>query len=656
MPLTGGAGPPAPPVVRPPQQTKYEEDPVLSRIADRDRGASLIEVVIACVLLGILSTAVLTIVLQTQAAGVQNRNRVAASNLAAREIDLVRADFGRSDDRPMAIAAQGTVVNQNPLKTTDVVGQPLVVDGVPYTVRRSSQWNVTGNGESACDGGALVNYPTLAVTVTVTWPNMGSVQPVVSSASLAPPKDAGIDTGDSFVAVRVRDSQGQPNAGRGISVVGGGATKTGTTDAEGCAVVQVSPATGGGTMYSATVTDSGYVDISSGANPSKSVGVVKTGQLNNNVTFQVDRAVTVNLRLVDETGAPLADADAAGATLTLVAAETSAASNETPVTATGGTTTVGGLWPTGYGAYFGTTAPASGFPSVSVAPGATVTLDVVFTSARVVFTALPEGTTTMLAAPGTTADCAGTGIRPVDPSAVTLLPGTWSFFVSGTTFDCSPGPAALVLASGDNGEQMWGQTTLRVTNAPAGTLWALNRSKVTGASPTSCPSPSFAGSAVNVDGARSAAVGLPAGDWFVYVTTGGAGDGCVGVPFNQYSKVLAYDTENTIAWTTAPSVVTVTGARAGAVSSPQNGSYSMVAWTGSTTMACANGVPSGTTRLTAQDTRYSGAFAAGSWRFFEVFTPTKGSPTCTFGGTVNVGSTGAPYSLPFSTTSPRTVS
>ena len=628
---------------------------MLSRIADRDRGASLIEVVIACVLLGILSTAVLTIVLQTQAAGVQNRNRVAASNLAAREIDLVRADFGRSDDRPMAIAAQGSVVNQNPLKSTDVVGQPLVVDGVPYTVRRSSQWNVTGNGESACDGGALVNYPTLSVTVSVTWPNMGSVKPVVSTASLAPPKSAGIDTDDAFVAVRVRDSKGQPNPGRGIAVAGGGATKTGTTDAEGCAVIQVAPATSGGTTYAATVTDSGYVDISSGANPTKSVGVVKTGQLNNNVTFQVDRAVTVNLRLVDESGAPLADADAVGASMTLVTAETSAASNESPVTATGGVTAIGGLWPTSYGAYFGTTAPTSGFPMSLVAPGATVTVDVTFTSARVVFTALPEGTTSMIAAPGTTATCTGPGARPVDPAAVTLLPGSWNFFVSGATFDCSPGPAALVLGAGDNGEQMWGQTTLRVTNAPAGVLWALNRTKLTGASPTSCPSPAFAASAVNVDGARTGALALPAGDWFVYATTGGPGDQCVGVPFNQYSKVLAYDTENVIAWATAPSVVTVGGAKTGSVSSPTAGTYSMVAWTGQTTMSCTGGVPSGTSKLATQGTSYTGSFAAGTWRFFQVFTPTKGSPTCTYGGTVNVGSTGTPYSLTFSSTNPKTV-
>ena len=46
------------------------------------------------------------------------------------------------------------------------------VDGTPYTVQRDVQWLPTGTGVSACDGGALVNSPSLQVFVTVTWPNM----------------------------------------------------------------------------------------------------------------------------------------------------------------------------------------------------------------------------------------------------------------------------------------------------------------------------------------------------------------------------------------------------------------------------------------------------------------------------------------------------
>jgi type II secretory pathway pseudopilin PulG len=613
---------------------------------ERDRGASLIEVVIACVLLGILSAAVLAVVLQTQSAGVNNRNRIAAANLAAREIDMVRAEFRETSGAPLAIAAAGTTVNRRPLGSA-AAGQPLVVDGTPYTVTTSAQWNITGGGESACDGGALVIYPTLGVTVTVTWPNMGAIQPVVSSTSLAPEKGTGIPDTDSFVAVKVTDAVGAANPGRGVSVTGGGATRSGTTDVQGCAVVQVSPAAGLGTDYSAKVTDSGYVDIAGTANPAKVVGLVGQGQLNNNVTFQVDKAGSVALRLVDESGAPLA-ASAAGAQITLVASESSGTTNQRTVTATGPVTTVTGLWPTRYGAYFGTTAPAAGFPFHQLTPGATVTIDVTYAAARWVLTALPTGTTSVYAGPVGTASCTGPGVQPVDPAAVSLLPGTWSFFASGPSFDCSTGPTGIVLASGDNGEEMWGQTTLRVNNAPAGVLWAVNRTR--SGNLTACPTGTAAATAVNVDGARAGAVPIAAGDWFVYATNGAAGGGCVGTPFGQYSKVLNYDTENVLTWTNPPVPSTVTASKLASGSQ-----YTVVAWTGAQQMTCTRSLPAGVTQLTKTAntaTTATGSFGAGTWRFF-VRDSEKG--TCTFAGTVVVSGAGTPYTLPLSTSNPLTV-
>lgn len=613
---------------------------------ERDRGASLIEVVVACVLLGILSAAVLTVVLQTQAAGVDNRNRVAAANLAAREIDIVRSEFRRSKTAPLAIANAGTVTNERPL-TGGTKGQPLVVDGTEYTVTTSAQWNITGSGESACDGGALVIYPTLGVTVTVTWPNMGSIQPVVNSTSLAPTKGTGIPDSDSFVAVRVTDSKGDLSVGRSVSVTGGGQTKTGTTDAQGCAVVQVSPAAGLGTDYTARATDAGYVDIAGTPNPAKVVGLLSQGQLNNNVAFQIDRAGTANLRLVDEAGAPLPASAAAGISMTLVASEYSGTSNQRGVTATGTTTAVTGLWPTRYGAYFGTAAPAGGFDLHDVGPGAAVTIDITFAAARWRLTDLPAGTATVYAAPVGATTCTGADVRQVDPGAVQLLPGTWSFYVTGPTFDCSPGPSGISLASGDNGEAMWGQTTLRVDNAPPGVLWAVNRSKVSG-NLTTCAGAATAASAVNVDAARGAPLALPAGDWFVYATDGAAAGACQGIPFGQYSKVLAYETENVLVWETQPSIVTVKGV-------PTGSRYSVVASTGATTMDCRYGVPAGSTELRKSNssaTSVTGSFTAGTWNFFQRDTNTG---SCTLGGTVVVGSTGAPYSLTLNTRNPGTV-
>jgi hypothetical protein len=146
----------------------------------------------------------------------------------------------------------------------------------------------------------------------------------------------------------------------------------------------------------------------------------------------------------------------------------------------------------------------------------------------------------------------------VDPAGFTVLPGSWSFFATGPTVVCSPGPAAVPLDDGANDGIVWATTTLRVNNAPAGGLWGVERSRTNGASlpAGTCPGPALAGVAVPLDGARTGALPTPAGDWFVYVTSGGAGDACVGTPTTQYSIQLPYGQPTTLTWPTAPALTT----------------------------------------------------------------------------------------------------
>ena len=118
-----------------------------------------------------------------------DRNRVAAADLAARELEITRNTFTASTSGPNNVAATLHVVNGNPLPGGGAVGSPLVVDDTPYTVTRDVEWLPAGSGKSACDGGAGVTYPSLEVTVTVTWPQMSGVQPVQSTTILTPPKN-----------------------------------------------------------------------------------------------------------------------------------------------------------------------------------------------------------------------------------------------------------------------------------------------------------------------------------------------------------------------------------------------------------------------------------------------------------------------------------
>ena len=614
---------------------------------DHERGMSLVEVVVAVVVLGIFASAVLAVILQTQSGGVTNRSRVAASNLAAREIDMVRDEFSRSDTSALAIAAAGTQVNPHPLDG-QTIGAPLQVDGMQYTVQRDVAWNLTGSGASACTGGSLVVYPTLGVTVTVTWPRMGAVKPVVSTAALAPAKGKGIPGTASFVAVKVVDAAGQPSPGRGITVSGGSQTVTATTDDSGCAVAQVAPATGLGTTYTAQATDVGYVDISGTTGPTKNVGQLARGQLNNSVSFAYDRAGTVRLHLIDPTGGALDTATVAGATVTLVAGESSGSTSATTPAVTGLTTTVSGLWPTMYGAYFGTTPPAAGYPTAVVAPGGTIDIDVPVVMALGSLNSLPTGTTSVIAVPGGSTTCTASGARTVAASGFSFLPGSWSFFATGPTYDCSPGPASLAFIAGPNDGTTWGTTTLSVTSAPStGKLWAVNRSKVPGATLTSCPASSYAGVAVNVDAARSAPVVIPAGDWYVYRTDGAAGGACLGTPTGQYSKLLTYGVANTLGWVAPNASVTVTGA-------PSGTKLAVVYSTSATAPTCSkSSAGTGFTSLSVSGSSFiTPSTLPPNTYYFHSWNQSTG--VCAYGGRVVVGGLTA-YTLPFSSTTPPAV-
>ena len=198
---------------------------------------------------GILASVVLGLVLSAQRTSVDNRNRVAAANLAAREVEYVREQFMATASGPMDVANAGTVNNPHPL-AGGVAGDPLVLDGTAYSVVRSVMWNITGEtGVSACEGGTLVEHPSLIVTVRVTWPGMGITEPVVNQAVLAPDRGAGLPTTASFAAVAVKDSAGAPNPYRTVVVSSSSETRTGLTDTSGCAVIPLAPPVAGAELH-----------------------------------------------------------------------------------------------------------------------------------------------------------------------------------------------------------------------------------------------------------------------------------------------------------------------------------------------------------------------------------------------------------------------
>lgn len=529
----------------------------------REQGFTLIELVVAMVILAVMSVAIIGVILTAQAAGVANRSRIAAANLASRELEIVRQTFTATDAGPLNIANAGTVTNPDPLGN-GTAGQPLVVDGKPYTVVRTAQWNATGTGSSACEGGAAVSYPALTVSVKVTWPDMGSVKPVTVTTRLAPEKDIGLSDKTAYIAVKVFDQNANPLSGIPITATGNG-TSTGKTDDTGCAVLTVTPADTNGTTYTVQVADSSYVDISGTANPSKSTGIVKQGTLYSGATFTIAKPGTATVKLVRDDGGSLSDADVAGSTVTLVASQYSGATGATTKVVSGVTTTFTKLWPTTYGAYFGTVPPVNGYTVQTLAPAGSISLEVPFTMASVPVQSLPDGTTSVYAVPAGTAvtatSCSPSGTVTASASGgtatFTTVPASFDLYATGATFKCTPGPTNVAFTSGSNDPVVWGTSKISITGAPGGTVWALNQAKAgISSSPTTCPT-GYGSMAVNIDAARSGAATLPAGVWYYWQ---GSADGstCTVYPDVSSPVSVTYGATTTVAWG-ASTTLTLTG-------------------------------------------------------------------------------------------------
>lgn len=526
--------------------------------AGDEAGMTLVEVVVAVVILGALIVVTLGLLLQAQARSVDNRNRVAASNLAARELDMVREDFLRDDDGPLRVASAGVVVNGNPL-SGGAVGQPLVLDGQSYTVRHWTTWNVTGTGRSLCEGGGLVEHPSLVVNVEVTWPAMGSTKPVANSTVLAPERGQGLQTTASFVAVKVLDAGGNPNQGRTVTVFSSSESRSGVTDASGCATVNVNPPAAGAD-YSARFPDVGYVDMSGTTNPVMVLGRIGQGQLVASNSISLDRAASLTVRV---TGAGVSDADVAGVPVTLYLSQVAGATLRSyPLT--GLETTIDGLWPTEYSAFFGDQVPAV-LPNTTTLPaGGHGVLEVPFEFAEFAVAGVPtvaghpDGDVVAVA-PG--AACTANP-RVVPPGAGRLPAGAWDFYLSSDLVGCAPGPAGVSLFGGPNSDVVWAPSTLSVVGAPTGrgALWA-----VAGGAPGAAACTSAGGRAIMLGDGSAANVGpatLPAGSWYLFVQPDAGGQPS-GACVSAGLVTVPYGGTTTITWPATTASVVVHNATTG---------------------------------------------------------------------------------------------
>jgi prepilin-type N-terminal cleavage/methylation domain-containing protein len=235
--------------------------------ADRDAGFSLVEVLFAMAVFTIVVTVALGIVVRTAGAAAGNSRRVVASGLAARQIESARS-------------LQATLIPDGAQITTETVG------AVSYTVNQTANYVTTNGVATVCTStGNTLAYK--LVTVTVTWPDQGTIPPVREDTLVALGVGQGPSTSQGTLAVQVATAAGVPVSGIPVTFSNGTAVTTGS---DGCAVL---PALNPGS-YTASVATAGYVDTQNRQSSTTPTLTVSAGTITRaTLTYDTDR--TVNL-------------------------------------------------------------------------------------------------------------------------------------------------------------------------------------------------------------------------------------------------------------------------------------------------------------------------------------------------------------------------
>lgn len=411
-----------------------------------DGGMTMIELMVSLVVFAIAASAIVAGLIATMQSTRSSRNRLQASSLASREIEIVRTEFRASTTAALALGAANLVTNPHQLPG-GVAGATLKVDGSPYTVVRNVEWLAAGTGQSTCDGGASLTYPSLAVNVSVTWPMMGSVKPVESNTVLTPPKNT-VSSALAFVGVKVVDVTNATVPNQTVTLTGPGGTFTDTTAADGCAVFALTTASLTTTYtYTASLGKTGFVDPIGVANPSQPVSV-KSGTLTQK-TFSYDEAATLAVTLTTDTGYALPT------TLPRIALYNALILplGVKTVASAGAATSIGGLWPytDGYAVWAGACKQSDPVvqsnprdPVIPLDPGASAARDVRLApvSVNVDLLGIPLPGASVTATPLSNIGCISPApdsildLGSTDSSGVlmTSLPvGQWTLRVAGKT-------------------------------------------------------------------------------------------------------------------------------------------------------------------------------------------------------------------------------
>jgi prepilin-type N-terminal cleavage/methylation domain-containing protein len=225
-----------------------------------DSGLSLVEMMVSMVVFAIVSSAVVATLVNGLNLTRNNRSRDVAANLASREIDSAR----NTDLSKLQLGlVMRPAVGEEPLYT---------VDGTSYTVKRTAEWVSKDAKVGACDGGAGTRQAYLRVSVSVSWPRMGSK--TVKADTLITPKIGSYNSASGSLSIKVRDRDARPVGNVPVTISGPSGVLSESTSDDGCAFFAFLKEGD----YTVTANKPTYVDLTGVAAPSTTLAA-KVGQV-----------------------------------------------------------------------------------------------------------------------------------------------------------------------------------------------------------------------------------------------------------------------------------------------------------------------------------------------------------------------------------------
>ncbi len=253
------------------------QSPILKRIREEQSGVTMIEVLVASMVLLIASAGLYMSLTAGNRATALERHRVKANDLAEQELERVRslriADLSTWNST-RRVMEDGTELASG--ASCPATGQTC------YSVSSSTQFlTETASTNTCASGTGSRDY--LQLSVSVTWTGIGTHTPVTAGTVISPPNGSLVPNSGSLL-VQVDDANS--NGISGVTLSGNGAGSfTGTTGATGCVLWRNLPA--GNYSMTAGGAASGMVDPDGVAPAPEAVSVVD--QATNTVNLQYDR-------------------------------------------------------------------------------------------------------------------------------------------------------------------------------------------------------------------------------------------------------------------------------------------------------------------------------------------------------------------------------